>query len=216
MPLALCSRAQRPLLAALREIIARDNLPNKTVKERVERSEAYNVVQTEYGGTGMVAGETKLFVGVVGDGLCTAETAAVAVEVGALLAERGCAVVCGGLGGVMEAACRGARSRGGLAIGILPGDDRGLANPYVTVPIVTGLGEARNVLVVKTSQVVIAVEGRYGTLSEIALALKLGVPVVGLNTWHLSKGGRADEGIIRASTPAEAVDEAIRLAGARR
>ncbi len=156
------------------------------------------------------------FVGVVGDGVCTGEVAATAREVGRLLAERGCVVVCGGLGGVMEAACRGAKEAGGLTVGILPGDSRWHANPFVDVPIVTGMGEARNVLVVKTSQAVIAVAGRYGTLSEIALALKLGVPVVGLNTWQLSQAGVPDTGIVTADSPLQAVDKALALvAGAR-
>ena len=152
------------------------------------------------------------FIGVVGDGDCAAAVAEVAREVGRLLAARGCALVCGGLGGVMEAACRGAKEAGGLTIGILPTDNRAHANAYVDVPIVTGLGEARNVLVVKSSQAIIAVEGRYGTLSEIAMALKLGIPVVGLNTWQLSRAGATDTGIHRASSPQEAVEQALALA----
>ncbi len=156
------------------------------------------------------------FVGVVGDGVCAADVAETAREVGRLLAERRCVLVCGGLGGVMEAACRGAKGAGGLTVGILPGDSRRLANPYVDVPIVTGMGEARNVLVVKSSQVVIAVAGRYGTLSEIALALKLGVPVVGLNTWQLSQGGVVDTGIVSADSPRAAVETALALVAAER
>lgn len=156
-----------------------------------------------------------VFVGVVGDGQCSPETAETARLVGALLAQRGCAVVCGGLGGVMEAACRGAAEHGGLTVGVLPGDSRLAANPYVRVPVVTGMGEARNVLVVKTSQAIIAVEGRYGTLSEIALALKLGIPVVGISTWDLHRRGQRDEGIRSAGSPAEAVEMALALALAR-
>ncbi|MHB1416457.1 MAG: TIGR00725 family protein [Chloroflexota bacterium] len=156
-----------------------------------------------------------LFVGVIGDGECSAETAALAEAVGRQLAEQGCAVVCGGLGGVMEAACHGAKQAGGTTVGILPGNDHRQANRYVDIPVVTGLGEARNVLAVKSSQAVIAVEGRYGTLSEIALALKLGVPVVGLGTWELSRGGIPDEAIVRAATPEQAVDLAIGLARGR-
>ncbi|MDA8218251.1 MAG: TIGR00725 family protein [Dehalococcoidales bacterium] len=154
----------------------------------------------------------RLFIGVVGDGDCGPAAAAVAQEVGRLLAEAGCSLVCGGLGGVMRAACQGALSAGGQTVGILPGDSAASANPFVAVPIVTGLGEARNVLVAKTSQAVIAVEGRYGTLSEIALALKLGRPVVGLNTWELARDGEADQRIVRAATPAEAVHLAIEMA----
>jgi len=121
-------------------------------------------------------------------------------------------LVCGGLGGVMEAACRGAKSAGGLTVGILPGVSRRDANPHVDVPVVTGMGEARNVLVVQSAQAVIAVSGEYGTLSEIAHALKIGIPVVGLSTWRLTKDGQEREAIIRAVTPQEAVDKALDLA----
>jgi len=120
-------------------------------------------------------------------------------------------LVCGGLGGVMEAACRGAKSQGGLTIGVLPGLSGYEANPYVDIPIVTGLGEARNVIVVRTAQAVIAVDGEYGTLSEIAYALKLGIPIVGLDTWQLAKGGRLVSVIVEAATPSEAVDKALAL-----
>jgi uncharacterized protein (TIGR00725 family) len=105
--------------------------------------------------------------------------------VGRLLAEQGATVVCGGLGGTMEAACRGARSAGGTTIGILPGLDRSDANPFVSVAIPTGLGEARNALVVRAADAVIALGGGYGTLSEIALALKAGKRVVGVGTWEI-------------------------------
>jgi uncharacterized protein (TIGR00725 family) len=108
----------------------------------------------------------------------------------------------------MEAACRGARQAGGLTVGVLPGFSAAEANPYVTIPIVTGLGEARNVIIVRTAQAVVAVGGEFGTLSEIAFALKLGRPVVGLETWELAKGGQPDQAIVRASTP----EEAVRLA----
>jgi len=112
----------------------------------------------------------------------------------------------------MEAACRGAKSEGGLTIGILPGSSRHEANPYVDTPVVTGLGGARNVIVVRTSQAVIAVGGEYGTLSEIAYALKLGIPVVGLSTWQLAREGRPLSAIVEAATPVEAVDKALALA----
>jgi uncharacterized protein (TIGR00725 family) len=108
-----------------------------------------------------------------------------AETVGRLVARSGAALVCGGLGGVMEAACRGARAEGGTTIGILPGLDRSAANPYVEVAIATGLGEARNALVVRAADCLIAVGGAYGTLSEIALALKTGKRVVGLKTWEI-------------------------------
>jgi len=153
-----------------------------------------------------------MFIAVIGDGRCSAEVAALAEAVGRELAERGAVLVCGGLGGVMEAACRGAKAAGGLTIGILPGTVRGDANPYVDIPIVTGLGEARNVLVVQSSQVVIAVHGEYGTLSEIAHALKLDIPVVGLCTWELARQGQPRQAIIPAQTPHEAVQKALALA----
>jgi len=153
-----------------------------------------------------------MIVAVIGAGQCSKEMEQVAESVGRELARRGVTLVCGGLGGVMEAACRGAKSEGGLTIGILPGLSRREANPYVDIPVATGLGEARNIIVVRTSQAVIAVDGEYGTLSEIAYALKLGIPVVGLNTWQLAKEGRLVSAIVEAATPAEAVDKALALA----
>jgi hypothetical protein len=137
------------------------------------------------------------------------EEAELAETVGALLAERGATVICGGLGGVMEAVCRGAKSKGGLTIGVLPGEDSNLANPYVDIPIVTGVGYARNMAVVKSARAVIAIGGNYGTLSEIAYALKKGIPVIGLNTWSLSRNGQESDPIIRVHSAAEAVDKAI-------
>ena len=125
-----------------------------------------------------------------------------AEEVGRLLAQRGAVVVCGGLGGVMEAACRGARDAGGTTVGILPGLDRGAANPHVSVAVPTGLGEARNALVVRAADALIAVGGAYGTLSEIALALKAGKPVIGLGTWEI-------DGVERAERPETAVETAL-------
>jgi uncharacterized protein (TIGR00725 family) len=154
-----------------------------------------------------------LILGVIGDGECDAATAAVAEAVGREIARRGAALVCGGLGGVMAAACRGAKSAGGLTIGILPGVNRTDANPWVDIPVVTGLDQARNVLVVRTAQAVIAVSGQYGTLSEIAFALKLGVPVVGLDTWQLARRGRPVDAVIEARTPVEAVEKALALIG---
>ncbi|MBM4431249.1 MAG: TIGR00725 family protein [Chloroflexi bacterium] len=153
-----------------------------------------------------------MLIAVIGDGLCSAEVAALAEAVGREVAKRGAVLVCGGLGGVMEAACRGAKQAGGLTVGILPGRSRQDANPYVDVPIVTGMGEARNVLVVQSAQAVIAVHGEYGTLSEIAHALKLGIPVVGLNTWRLHQDGQERQDIVRAASPLEAVERAWALA----
>ena len=134
-----------------------------------------------------------------------------ALEVGRALARRGALVVCGGLGGVMEAACRGAREEGGLTVGLLPGLDRGEANAHVQIALPTGLGEARNALVVRAADAVIAVGGEFGTLSEIALALKAGTPVVGVGTWELSKGGRAVDAIDRADGAEDAVERALAL-----
>jgi hypothetical protein len=156
-----------------------------------------------------------MIIAVIGAGRCSGEMAQTAKDVGRELGKRGLSLVCGGLGGVMEAACQGAKETGGQTIGILPGPSRQDANPYVDIPIVTGLGEARNIIVVRSAQAVIAVDGEYGTLSEIAYALKLGIPVVGLDTWQLSRGGHEAGDIVLAYTPAEAVEKAIALATGR-
>ena len=156
-----------------------------------------------------------MIIAVIGDSSCSPEEAKLAEAVGELLAQQGVTVVCGGLGGVMEAVCRGAKSKGGLTVGILPGQDSSTANPWVDVPVVTGIGEARNVVVIKSAQAVIAIGGSYGTLSEIAYALKNGIPVVGLNTWSLSRNGREDDSIIRVQSAVEAVNKAISLAKRR-
>ena len=111
----------------------------------------------------------------------------------------------------MEAACMGASSEGGLTIGILPGESRYTANPYVQIPIVTGIGYARNVTVVKSAQAVIAIDGSYGTLTEIGYALQSGIPIIGLNTWSLSIDGEQENSIIQADSPADAVNKALSL-----
>ena len=160
----------------------------------------------------MDKGKEKKLIAVIGGGQCSKEEARVAEEVGRELARHGAILVCGGLGGVMEAASRGASAEGGITIGILPGDSRQAANPYVQIPIVTGIGYARNVVVVKSAQAVIAIGGNYGTLSEISHALESGIPVIGLNTWSLSRKGQPDNSIIPAQDPAEAVDKALNLA----
>jgi uncharacterized protein (TIGR00725 family) len=141
-------------------------------------------------------------VAVVGRGDAGADERELAEQVGRRLAEEGAVVVCGGLGGVMEAACKGARDAGGTTVGILPGLDRREANPHVEVAIPTGLGEARNALVVRAADALVAVGGGYGTLSEIALALKTGRAVIGLGTWDLPD-------VTRAGSAAEAVEEAL-------
>lgn len=159
-----------------------------------------------------MAEDNREFIAVIGGSQCSSRESRLAEEVGRELARRGAVLVCGGLGGVMEAACRGASSEGGVTIGILPGENRQAANPYVQFPIVTGIGYARNVAVVKSAQAVIAIDGNYGTLSEISHALQSGIPVIGLNTWSLSRNGQQDNSIILAQNPAEAVDKALSLA----
>ena len=129
----------------------------------------------------------------MGAGFASPQQTDAAEAVGRALAEAGAVVICGGLGGVMEAACRGAKEAGGTTVGILPGHDRSAANPYVDVAIATGFGEARNALVVRAADALIAVGGEYGTLSEIALAVKAGKPVVGLGSWDLDAMTRADD-----------------------
>ncbi len=150
-------------------------------------------------------------IAVIGGSQCSEEEAKIAEEVGHQLARQGAILVCGGLSGVMEAACKGASSEGGVTIGILPGESRQAANPYVQIPIVTGIGYARNITVVKSAQAVIAVGGSYGTLSEISHALQSGIPVIGLNTWALSRNGQQDNSIIPAQNPTEAVNKALKL-----
>jgi uncharacterized protein (TIGR00725 family) len=147
------------------------------------------------------------YVAVIGPGDASDEEASRAEAVGRLLGEAGAVVVCGGLGGVMEAASRGAAGAGGTVVGLLPGSDRDAANPHVTVAITTGLGEMRNPLVVRAADAVVAVGGAYGTLSEIAFALRSGKPVVGLGTWTL-------DDVVDAPDPEAAVALALELARA--
>jgi len=149
------------------------------------------------------------YVVVCGSGQATTEEVAWAEEVGRLIADAGAVLVCGGLGGVMDAAARGCEAGGGLSIGILPGEHRDPASPHLTVSIPTGLGEARNALVVRAADAVIAIGGEFGTLSEIALALKAGTPVVGLHTWELAKAGSLVHAIVETETPQEAVRAAL-------
>jgi uncharacterized protein (TIGR00725 family) len=138
-----------------------------------------------------------------------AEELDLAERVGRALGERGAVVICGGRGGVMEAACRGAKAGGGLTLGILPGRDRAEANEYVDVALPTAMGEMRNALVAGTCDALIAVGGAWGTLSEIALALAAGKRVVGLGSWELARGGRPAEGVLPASSAEEAVELAL-------
>lgn len=144
-------------------------------------------------------------IAVVGGSTCTAEEAAAAAEVGRLLAEAGAVILCGGLGGVMEAVAKGAQAAGGgITVGLLPGNDPTDANPAIDVPLATGMGEMRNALIVRAARAVIAIGGGVGTLSEIALAVRIGTPVVGL---HDNFAGAID--IPRVPTPAEAVRWAL-------
>jgi uncharacterized protein (TIGR00725 family) len=145
------------------------------------------------------------YVSVVGSGTATGELYEKAQEAGRLVAVRGGTVVCGGLSGVMEAAARGAAEVGGTAIGILPDEDRRQANEYLSYSIATGTGHARNLAVVCSGDVIIAVGGEYGTLSEIGLARKVGRPVVALESWDLG------EHVAVASSPQEAVEAAFGL-----
>jgi hypothetical protein len=147
-----------------------------------------------------------MVIGVIGADRCSTEMARIAEEVGAEIARRGCILICGGRGGVMEAACKGAQDAGGLTVGILPGSNQSEANKYVSVPVVTNMGEARNSIVVLSSEGITAIDGGYGTLSEIALALKAGIPVVGIKTWLLAIDETSEESIIRATTAAEAAE----------
>jgi len=147
-----------------------------------------------------------LIIGVIGQGRgCSKKLLKLAEDVGREIAKKKATLICGGLKGVMEAACRGAKQEHGLTIGILPGTQKSDANKYVDIPIATGLGEARNSVIVRTADVLIAIGGRYGTLSEIAFALAFGKSVVGLKTWENIKG------ITYVESPDEAVKAAFSL-----
>ncbi|HID93551.1 MAG TPA: TIGR00725 family protein [bacterium (Candidatus Stahlbacteria)] len=145
----------------------------------------------------------KPHIGVVGARKCSEAIEKLAFDVGYEIAKRGAILICGGLTGVMEAACRGAKEANGITVGILPGEDKVDANPYVDIPIVTGMSVARNIIVVRSSDAIIAIAGKYGTLSEVAFALNVGVPVIGLSTWDI------DVPIIKAKTADDAVNKAF-------
>jgi uncharacterized protein (TIGR00725 family) len=151
-----------------------------------------------------------MIISVIGAGSCNNERYKTAEKVGTLIAQRNAVLVTGGLDGVMEAASKGASEAGGITVGILPGFTKNDANKYVTIPITTGLSHARNIIVVRSADAVIAVSGEYGTLSEIAIALKLGKPVIGIQTW-----GNI-EGIVNVNTPEEAVKKAFELIGKKK
>ncbi len=147
-------------------------------------------------------------IGVIGGTAATPDILRSAEETGRLIAGRGWLLICGGMAGVMEAAAKGAKDAGGTTIGILPHADRHEANLWIDIPIASGLGEGRNLVIVRAADLLIAVDGEYGTLSEIAFALKLKKPVIGLDTWDIP-------GIIRAATPEEAVNMAMNILGGR-
>ncbi len=142
-------------------------------------------------------------IGVFGGSQASPEDYRAAEQVGQGIARRGGIVVCGGLSGIMEAVCKGAAQQGGLTVGILPGESPREANPFVTIPVATGMGVGRNIVIVRTAQACIAINGRYGTLSEIAYALQLGKPVIVLNPWLQLPGTE------QARTPEEAVEKAF-------
>jgi len=145
-------------------------------------------------------------VGVVGAGKCSKKLRDQAYAVGKAIAEQGAVLVCGGLKGVMEAAAHGAKDAGGVTIGIIPGRDKSGANPYIDIVIPTGIGEARNVLVVQTSDAIVSLHGKYGTISEMAFSLKLGRPLVSLVEWSVLPE------VITVPDPEQAVEKAVELA----
>ena len=149
------------------------------------------------------------YIAVIGAAGADADAVRAAEAVGRGLAEHGAVLICGGLGGVMEAACMGARAGGGLCVGILPGSDRNSGNSHLNVAIATGMGELRNGLVIRAADAAIAIAGSYGTLSEIALALHAGIRVVGLGTWELARRGEPDVAILQARDPEHAVQLAL-------
>ncbi|MDQ4144196.1 MAG: TIGR00725 family protein [Actinomycetota bacterium] len=151
----------------------------------------------------------KRYVAVIGAGVADELLSAQAEEVGRLLGQENVVLLSGGLGGVMEAACRGARSTGGTTVALLPSIDRAHANQYVDVALPTGMGEMRNALIVRAADVVIAIGGEYGTLSEVAFALKTDTPVVGLGTWGLLKDDVRVHAFPQASSPRDAVTLAL-------
>jgi len=147
----------------------------------------------------------KPIIAVIGAGECDSRILSLAETAGSALAQRNFTIICGGLGGVMEGVCRGAKSSGGLTIGILPGTDPAEANPYVDIPIATGMGIGRNIIIIRSAEAVLAINGSFGTLSEIAYAMQLGKPVVGIETWEVS------ENIIHAANTTDAVNEISKL-----
>ena len=147
---------------------------------------------------------SKIIIAVIGTGSADESLLKIAEEVGLLIARRDAILICGGLGGVMEAASKGARSEGGTTVGILPQDHKNEANPYIDIPVATGFGEGRNVIIARSADALITVGGEYGTLSEIAFGLRMGKPVIGIKTWDI-------KGIIKAENAEDAVNKAFEL-----
>ena len=147
----------------------------------------------------------KQLIGIIGAGQCDNHIYTLARETGSAVAQSGYGMVCGGLGGVMEAAARGCKENGGLTVGIIPQKKAGFANEFIDIVIPTGMGIMRNLLVVRSAAGLIAIDGKYGTLSEIAFALQLGKPLVGLETWDIS------EQIETAENPVQAVDKLVKM-----
>lgn len=163
----------------------------------------------------LMANGRPLIIAVIGGGDPPDWAMELAEQVGGELARRGAMVVCGGLRGVMEAVCRGAKAQGGTTIGILPGNEPVTANDFIDIPIMTGMGYARNVIVVKTGRAAIAIDGAYGTLSEIGHALGDGIPVIGLKTWELPHRDDLPLQVVHADSVTDAVDKAIAAAHER-
>ncbi len=151
------------------------------------------------------------YIAVIGGSYCSEEEIKLAHAVGAEIARRKSILICGGGSGVMEAASRGAAEAGGTAIGILPGEQREQGNPFLTFTIATGLGEARNAIIVRTADALIAIGGEYGTLSEIALALKMDKPVIGLKSWGLQPPRKLERSIVSAETALESVEITLKI-----
>jgi uncharacterized protein (TIGR00725 family) len=157
-------------------------------------------------------GYMKVQIGVLGPNTTTKEQSALGKKVGKCIAEAGAILLCGGLGGMMRAAAEGAKSAGGLTVGILPGPNKADANSFIDLPLATDLGVYRNALLARSCDAVIAIHGAYGTLSEIAFALRLNIPVVGLHTWEVRRDGITDPGIHVVNSAEEAVTLALKLA----
>jgi len=158
-------------------------------------------------GSQIMVKKSQPFIAVVGAGKCSKKMKDLAEAVGKAIAERGGILVCGGMGGVMEGAAKGAKSKKGFTIGILPGDSKDEANPYIDLAIPTGIGDARNLIVIKTADAVVALPGKFGTLSEMAFCLKLERPMVSLSAWNIS------DKVERFDNPVKAVERIFQLTG---